>query len=64
MTEDKRPYIYTNFQTTHGSVELTVEGSEGESTSDIEGVFDDKLEKVVDAQTRLDEDDDEKRGVQ
>jgi len=64
MSDDKRPRIYTQIQTTYGTVELTVQGSEGETTEDIESTFDDKLDCAVSKQSELaDENSDDKREV-
>lgn len=61
---DKRSYIYTKFATPYGQVELTVEGSEGETSEDISGLFNEKLDRVLDRQNRLAGDNDDKRGVE
>jgi len=53
MSDDKRPYLHTNFETPYGAVELTVEGSEGETAQDLSELFDDKLETVVAKQNEL-----------
>jgi len=64
MSEDKRPYLYANFETPYGSVELTVEGSEGETSSDLSELFDNKLDKVVEKQNELAGDSDAGVGVE
>ena len=64
MSDDKRPRIYTKAETPYGSIELTVQGSEGESTEDIEETFDEKLRSVVAAQGDLEQGEDEGVGVE
>jgi len=63
MSEDKRPYLYANFEAPYGKIELTVEGSEGETTQDISDMFDEKLDRVIEAHREI-TDEDEKAGVQ
>lgn len=48
---DKRPHIYG--AATEDGVELTVKGAEGETADDISDTFDDKLDKLSDAQAGL-----------
>lgn len=64
MSDDKRPYLYTNFETPYGCVELTVEGAEGETASELSDLFDEKLDKVVRKQNELAGENDSKTGVE
>jgi len=43
---DKRPRLFGRVEVPGGEIELTVQGSEGESTDDLEGTFDEKLDKL------------------
>lgn len=62
---DGRPRIYGRTSTPHGEVELTVQGAEGERVTDVADAFDEKLDRLVDAQDDLnDADDDPNIGVQ
>ena len=60
---NSRPRISGYLACETAQVEVVVEGAEGESVEDIEAAFDDKLDRLVEAQRDLIEaDDDDGRG--
>lgn len=65
-SDDKRPRIYGSTATQDGAIEVTVQGAEGETTEDIAETFDEKVDKLIDSQDKLDDCDDEDdcKGVQ
>lgn len=56
---DKRPRMYGKVVTEEGSVELTVKGSEGETSDDLSKPFDTNLQKLVNASDELSDDEEE-----
>lgn len=62
--DDAGPRIYGRTATEDGEVELTVEGNEHESAESIARVFDARLEKLVDEQEHIENDDATERGVE
>lgn len=61
---DKRPRLYGKIATRDAEVELTVRGGEGEKASDIEGIFDDKLEALAHTSASLPEEETDTKGCQ
>lgn len=57
---DKRPRVYAKATGEKGSVEVTVRGSEGETSDDVMGHLDDAMATAENAQEGLD---DESYGV-
>lgn len=61
---DKRPRMYGRACTTDGEVEVTVKGGEGETVEDIEGEFDDAVDRMVTAQGQLPDEELPERGFE
>lgn len=57
---DKRPRMYGKVATSDGSVELTVQGSEGEESEDLSEPFEENLQTLLSAADDLDEESDDK----
>lgn len=52
---DKRPRIYGKAETPDKEVEVTVQGSEGETTADLEETFEDAVDRMAaEAETHTD----------
>lgn len=65
MSDDKRPRIYGLANTTYGQIEVTVVGSEGETSADLEDRFDERVDKLAATQRELaNANRDDKRGAQ
>lgn len=50
MTDDKRPRLHGKTATKRGEIELTVQGAEGETATDLSDMFSAKLNELVEAQ--------------
>jgi hypothetical protein len=61
---DKCPRMYGHVQSPEGLIEVTVQGSETETTAEIEGRFHDAVDHLASTQREIEEERGEERGYQ
>ena len=61
---DKRPRMYGQAVAENGKIEVTVKGGEGETTDDIEGKFERAVERMLETQGQLPEEEPPEEGFE